>query len=111
MRCVAQTGDSFNDEFYLHALARKRAKEAAAAAVKEAVPTAPKPVIPGAFESVASFEPLAWLGMHTTGYLSFWTYGSVCFACAQRPGLPRASPSRVRCGHKNHGMFLNGSTT
>ena len=30
------------------------------------------------------------------GYLSFWTCGSVCCACAQRPGLPRASPSRAR---------------
>jgi hypothetical protein len=31
----------------------------------------------------------------------FWTYGSVCCACAQRPGLPRASPSRACRGHKN----------
>jgi hypothetical protein len=29
---------------------------------------------------------------HSAGYLS-WTYGSVCCACSQRPGLPRACHS------------------
>ncbi len=35
-------------------------------------------------------------------------YGSVCCACAQRPGLPRASPSRARGGHKNIVLFSKG---
>ena len=36
---------------------------------------------------------------------TFWTHGSVCCACAQRPGLPRASPFRARCCHRNHNVF------
>ena len=35
----------------------------------------------------------------------FWTYGSVCCACAQRPSLPRASPFRAGLGHRKHNLF------
>ena len=44
----------------------------------------------------------------TAGYLRFHPYGSVCCACAQRPGLPRARPSRARRGHTNI-IFFDGS--
>ena len=37
----------------------------------------------------------------------FSPYGSVCYACAQRPGLPRASPSRARRGHKSHVYYFS----
>jgi hypothetical protein len=33
-------------------------------------------------------------GLCYRGVPKFWTYGSVCFACAQRPGLPRLERRR-----------------
>ena len=41
----------------------------------------------------------------------FWAHGSVCCACAQRHGLPRASPSRARLRHRKHKYLFNGSKT
>ncbi len=45
----------------------------------------------------------------TAGVSKFSPYGSVCCACAQRPGLPRQSFSRtLRSQNKNYNTFSMG---
>ena len=39
-----------------------------------------------------------------------WTYGSVCYACAERPGLPRQAFLRTLRSQK-HNIIFNGSKT